>query len=299
MKQRTITSVFIVLITLLVVISKFLPYSIGEYIFDIFVLFIVIVSGFEICNVLEKMNRRINKFLGTMYGVFNYLVLILCLNKFDFPVILCIEFAGLLAYFVIVLLVEYIKDSKAPFKQHFTTAANTILACMYPSFLLCLMLNINHIDYYAGVDNFSMAFLIMIFAITMLTDTFAYLVGSTLRGPKLAPKISPNKTISGAIGGLIGGVAGSMLVYLLVLKAPAFAGILDLHSLTWWHFLLIGLFGSIFGQIGDLFESKIKRNANIKDTGNLFPGHGGMLDRYDAMIFVATFVYIVISLILL
>ena len=63
--------------------------------------------------------------------------------------------------------------------------------------------------------------------------------------------------------------------------------------------MLIGFFGSVVGQAGDLFESKLKRTAGVKDSGNLFPGHGGMLDRFDAMIFVTTFMTIVISLILI
>ena len=136
----------------------------------------------------------------------------------------------------------------------------------------------------------------MIFAITWLTDTFAYLVGRTFKGPKLAPKISPNKTISGAIGGLLGGIVGAMLVYALVYKVSALSEILS--RLSWWHFLIIGVLGSAFGQIGDLFESKLKRNAGVKDSGNIFPGHGGMLDRIDAMIFISTFVYIVIFFLL-
>ena len=162
-----------------------------------------------------------------------------------------------------------------------------------------MLLNYNHADLYAGVEYFSLVFIVMIFAITWLTDTFAYLVGRTFKGPKLAPKISPNKTISGGIGGLIGGMGGAMLVYLLVYNIPALSTILSMHSLVWWHFLLIGLFGSIVGQAGDLFESKLKRVSNVKDSGNIFPGHGGMLDRIDAMIFITTFLYLVISLILI
>ena len=152
---------------------------------------------------------------------------------------------------------------------------------------------------YAGVKYFSLVFIIMIFAITWLTDTFAYLVGRTLKGPKLAPKISPNKTISGAIGGLLGGTVGAMSVFTLVYNVSSLTTILSMFDLTWWHFLLIGVFGSVFGQMGDLFESKLKRNAGVKDSGNIFHGHGGMLDRIDAMIFISTFVYIVIFFIFL
>ena len=177
-------------------------------------------------------------------------------------------------------------------KEHVTSSFNTLIACVYPTFFFGFMLMLNHIDAFAGFRYFSLIFIVLIIAITMLTDTFAYLVGSKLRGPKLCPKISPNKTISGAVGGLIGGIAGAMLVYALA-NLPIFVGILNAFSLAWWHFLLIGLFGSIIGQAGDIFESWLKRRALVKDSGSIFPGHGGMLDRIDAMTFVTTLVFII------
>lgn len=299
MKQRFITSIFIVLVTVFAIISKLLPYSIGDYIFDIFILIVTIVAGFEICNMMEKNNKKLNKFMATMYCIVNYVTLLLCVNRVSFYMILIIELLVLVIYWLISLTIEYFMNKKLPVKQHIITSLNTLLACIYPGFLFCLLLNYNHADLYAGVEYFSLVFIVMIFAITWLTDTFAYLVGRTFKGPKLAPKISPNKTISGGIGGLIGGMGGAMLVYLLVYNIPALSTILSMHSLAWWHFLLIGLFGSIVGQAGDLFESKLKRVSNVKDSGNIFPGHGGMLDRIDAMIFITTFLYLVISLILI
>lgn len=299
MKQRFITSIFIVLVTVFAIISKLLPYSIGDYIFDIFILIVTIVAGFEICNMMEKNNKKLNKFMATMYCIVNYVTLLLCVNRVSFYMILIIELLVLVIYWLISLTIEYFMNKKLPVKQHIITSLNTLLACIYPGFLFCLLLNYNHADLYAGVEYFSLVFIVMIFAITWLTDTFAYLIGRTFKGPKLAPKISPNKTISGGIGGLIGGMGGAMLVYLLVYNIPALSTILSMHSLAWWHFLLIGLFGSIVGQAGDLFESKLKRISNVKDSGNIFPGHGGMLDRIDAMIFITTFLYLVISLILI
>lgn len=299
MKQRFITSIFIVLATAFALISKLLPYSVGDYIVDIFILVIAFVASFEICNIMEKNNKKLNKFMATMYCVINYVTLLICLEKVKFYEILLIEFAVLVIYWLISLIVEYFMDRKSSFKQHVITSLNTLLACVYPTFLLCLLLNYNHADFYAGVRYFSLVFIVMIFAITWLTDTCAYLVGRTFKGPKLAPKISPNKTISGSIGGLLGGIGGAMLIYLLVYNVAALSTILSMYNLAWWHFMLIGLFGSVFGQMGDLFESKLKRNAGIKDSGNIFPGHGGMLDRFDALIFVVTLLYIVISLILI
>ena len=299
MKQRFITSIFIVLAVVLATLSKLLPYQIGDYIFDIFVLVLIIISGIEIGNIMEKNNKKLNRVMAAFYAMFNYVVLLFCLKNFEFKFILLIQFGGLILYWLVALMIEVFKGKTTPLKQHLITSLNTLLACIYPSFLFGLLLVFNHSDIYAGVKYFSLAFVVMIFAITWLTDTFAYLVGCTLKGPKLAPKISPNKTISGAVGGLLGGIGGAMLVFLLICKVPALTTILSMYSLKWWHFLLIGMFGSVFGQMGDLFESKLKRTAGIKDSGNIFPGHGGMLDRVDAMIFISTFVYLVIFFILL
>ena len=292
MKQRSITSFFIVLVVAIAVASKFLPYNIGDYVFDLFILCITVVAAFEISHLIENCNKKVNKYLSSMYSIFNYIIFICCYKLLEFYYILLIEIAGLVVYFLLILITECIKNNARTFKENLMVSLNSILVCFYPGFLFCLFLNINHIDFYAGLDYFSIVFILLVFAITMLSDTFAYLVGRTLKGPKLAPSISPNKTISGSIGGLIGGIAGSMIVYALVYNINSWQAILSMYNLTWWHFLIIGLIGSMVSQIGDLVESKIKRNANIKDSGNILPGHGGMLDRIDAMIFCVTFLYI-------
>lgn len=292
MKQRSITSFFIVLVVAIAVASKFLPYDIGDYVFDLFILCITVVAAFEMSHLIENCNKKVNKYLSSMYSIFNYIIFISCYKLLEFYYILLIEIAGLVVYFLLILITECIKNNARTFKENLMVSLNSILVCFYPGFLFCLFLNINHIDFYAGLDYFSIVFILLVFAITMLSDTFAYLVGRTLKGPKLAPSISPNKTISGSIGGLIGGIAGSMIVYALVYNINSWQAILSMHNLTWWHFLIIGLIGSMVSQIGDLVESKIKRNANIKDSGNILPGHGGMLDRIDAMIFCVTFLYI-------
>ena len=300
MKQRAITSIYIVLATVLAVLSKLLPNGVGNYIFDIFIVGVTIVAAIEICNIIEANKRTLNRFMASMYAILNYAIVLIFEKKVEFYKILLIQFLALVVYGLVAFVFELLKNKNTPAKQHAVSALNTMLACIYPSFLFCLLINFNHADvYYAGIQHFSLVFIIMILAITWLTDTFAYLVGRTFKGPKLAPSISPNKTISGAVGGLIGGIAGAMLVFLLVCNVPALNGILIKFSLTWWHFLLIGACGSVLGQMGDLFESKLKRNAGIKDSGNIFPGHGGMLDRIDAMIFISTFVYIVIFFVLL
>jgi len=133
-----------------------------------------------------------------------------------------------------------------------------------------------------------LTYLCLMIAIPCVGDIFALYVGSTLRGPKLCPAVSPNKTISGAVGGLIGSLIASLLVGLIAfLLAVNSRAVLP----SWGDYILLGLIGGVAGQIGDLFASLIKRHCGIKDFSNLFPGHGGMLDRLDSIVFTAIIIY--------
>ena len=128
----------------------------------------------------------------------------------------------------------------------------------------------------------------LMIAIPCVGDIFALYVGSTFKGPKLCPPVSPNKTISGAIGGLVGSLVAALLVGLIAWwLAVASRAVLP----EWWHYVLLGLIGGVAGQLGDLFASLIKRHCGIKDFSNLFPGHGGMLDRLDSVLFMAIIIF--------
>ena len=130
-------------------------------------------------------------------------------------------------------------------------------------------------------------YLSLLLFVPILGDTFAYFVGSKLRGPKLCPEVSPNKTISGAVGGLLGSVIAAMAIYGITIAASGTQGVP-----TWWMMLLLGLVGGVAAQIGDLFHSLLKRHCGIKDFSNMFPGHGGMLDRMDSILFGSVVVYL-------
>ncbi len=117
------------------------------------------------------------------------------------------------------------------------------------------------------------------------SDTCAYCVGKLCGKHKLPSKLSPNKTIEGCVGG----IAGAALIGFLF--AMAFFKNTD----YWWQFALIGGVSSVISQIGDLTASAIKRNAGIKDYSNLIPGHGGILDRFDSIIFIAPVVYYLLT----
>ena len=128
-------------------------------------------------------------------------------------------------------------------------------------------------------DQYGLESVLMIFGIVWATDAGAFVVGSIVGGPRLAPRVSPLKTWSGAFGGIICGVSIGVCIGLLLGLPPiraAFLAILGVCVLL-----------SIFGQLGDLFESILKRRFNVKNSGVVIPGHGGVLDRIDSLLFVA------------
>lgn len=113
------------------------------------------------------------------------------------------------------------------------------------------------------------------------SDTCAYCVGKLFGKHKLPSKLSPNKTIEGCMGGILGAALIGFLFALAFFKNTDY----------WWQFAIVGGVGSVISQIGDLTASAIKRNHDIKDYGKLIPGHGGILDRFDSIIFIAPIVY--------
>lgn len=292
MKQRTITGVFIVLAVALAICSTLLV----KEIFDIFIAIVAVVSASEMSNILTKQNRDHNKFMGCMYIAILYVPIVFCADSSCSLIELlgwvCVAFV---AWTIITFFYELTRKIKAgedkKFKSTLNSAFNTLYLGVYPGFLLSMFFIINHVAEFSAIPNkyFALWMLVLIYVITMLSDTFAYLVGRTFKGPKVCPKISPNKTWSGCIGGLLGGVVGALAIY-GILQINAFSSILTTLNINVWVFVLIGLIGSAISQVGDFYESYLKRRANVKDSGNLFPGHGGMLDRIDALMFNTMFI---------
>jgi phosphatidate cytidylyltransferase len=137
------------------------------------------------------------------------------------------------------------------------------------------------------------AYLLMFpLVVTWMGDTSAYFTGKHLGRRKLLPSVSPKKTMAGGVGGLVGAVAGSVLFTALFLNA---AGELTL-PLGWA--AVVGLLVGIVAQVGDLTESVLKREAGVKDSGSILPGHGGVLDRFDAVFFTVPLTYAVLPLVL-
>lgn len=158
-------------------------------------------------------------------------------------------------------------------KITYATLAKGFLAALVMPLLFASVLRIYNSEY-------GRLLVLMPWVTVWACDSMALYVGKALGKKKLAPYVSPHKTVAGAVGGEIGGVL-FMAAYVLVLR-KFFS-----FSLAWMPALLFGLFGAAVGQIGDLSLSVIKREAGIKDYGKLFPGHGGVWDRFDSILFVA------------
>lgn len=158
----------------------------------------------------------------------------------------------------------------------------TFLGILYVPFLFAFIVLTRNLEYGAY-------YIWIIFIGAFATDTFAYFFGVFLGKNKLIPAISPKKTVEGAIGGAIGCLA-------VTLAYGAFVNT-KITGIPLYHFAIIGLLNGVISQIGDLAASSVKRFVNIKDYGRLMPGHGGVLDRFDSILFNAPVVYFYITFI--
>lgn len=158
----------------------------------------------------------------------------------------------------------------------------TLMGILYAGVLFSLILLLSQKD--GG-----QVYVYLVFISSWVCDTLAYRTGRMFGKHKLIERVSPKKTVEGAVGGLFGGALGAVLLGYLW---PATL------SVALIHFLIMGFLGAFFGQLGDLAASSIKRYAGEKDYPKLIPGHGGVLDRFDSILFVALVVYVYTSYLL-
>lgn len=271
MLKRTIAGIFITGITI-----GFLALRLVDVrLFNLFVLSIAVISSIEMVKAFGDGISKADRVLIILYPC-----LIFPLATFFPQIIVRISVLYLLFALIVSVLLEPNKSLESLLK--------TMLGVFYPSVPLLAMIMLNY------MGSISWFVLILALTATSLTDVMAYLVGSALKGKKLCPEISPNKTVSGAIGGLFGGVIGSLATYYILkaLSVPVF----NAGGVTTVFFLIIsGIMLSVTTQVGDLFESWLKRRLGIKDMGNLIPGHGGMLDRIDGLVFTAFTTFVLYS----
>lgn len=213
-------------------------------------------------------------------------------NSFGAPLLLCVAiyplwyFLGykgiLIALSLSICLALAVFTFKAEMELKDLLA--TIFSLIYPMALVSLAFALSREFPCGGTFAISFAIFLPVFS-----DTFAYLVGSTLGKRKLCPSISPKKTVAGAIGGLLGSVLCAVTFFLLfdlyAVIPVGYVSFSDSVAVRAVVFVVLGIVGGVLAEIGDLAASRIKRTMNIKDFGNIFPGHGGVLDRLDSIMF--------------
>lgn len=277
--ERIKTPLVVIPILLLIIHWGVIP-------FFLLVLAGVIVSLLEFYHLMERRNYHPQKFLGVLGGFF------LCLSFFLFQGKLSGGLGGfVVTIFLFLILIDVI--FKKEIKFGVSSVSVTFLGIFYISWLL------SHLILLRDLRPHGKGLIYLLFITTWCVDTGAYWVGTKFGRHKLSRLISPNKTWEGAISGLLTGI-GVVFGCRALLGLQFFTRLnLDLNFITPIGCLITGLLLGIGGQVGDLAESLFKRNAGVKDSGNLFPGgHGGMLDKVDSLMFNAPLLYYYIQLFL-
>ncbi len=270
MKQRVITA------TVLVAILGTLAYF-GEdnlsFLFSGLCVLLSIGAAYEFTRMSRtgKGMRWFDYIAVFMTGLFSSLSVLYFDLAIGFLYYIVIFLIGTILLYTILFL--FIKDfTREDFGNH-------LLTIFYTGFGFIAFAYLRARPDIGGVVDAGLKYIAYLFVVTMLTDMFAYLIGIKFGKHRLAEKISPKKSIEGAIAGLVfGALSGAFFGYYLEVFDMSFISILALSA---------GL--SCISQIGDLIASKFKREAGIKDYSNLFPGHGGILDRFDSSMFAAIF----------
>jgi phosphatidate cytidylyltransferase len=164
----------------------------------------------------------------------------------------------------------------------FQNWAWTIVGALYVGWMLSYWLSLRSL-----ADGRNWVYLAML--TTFANDTGAYFIGRAWGKHKMAPTISPAKTWEGAAGGLASAIPAAVVIAIVLRQISLKLG--PTFAFEYWQIVLAGFLVSLFAQLGDLVESLLKRNMGVKEAGNLLPGHGGILDRFDSLIFVGVIVY--------
>jgi len=230
----------------------------------------------EFYDAMKKKSNPLSK-TGLLFGAV-YIMLIEILNLYNTNFVILILIMFLTVFTVIIV----------SYKEHnITDASITITGFFY----VCVLLS--YVPLVRNLED-GQLYVWLIFLVAWGSDTGAYLVGLTLGKAKLCPDISPKKTVAGAVGGILFSII-FVLVYMIILIKYYQMNIDNYIAIA----LIIGTVGSIISQLGDLLASTIKRYVEIKDFGEMIPGHGGVLDRFDSILFVAPFVYYIITIMML
>lgn len=254
MLQRIITGVVSAALLLVVLLVR-------GWLFDLAVTFVALLGCYEMERAFLKAGLHPARW--TVYGM---VVLML-------PIYLLMGIVGvyILACGATMIIMLQIALRKHPHWIDAAASLNILISVPIPLSMLHPMIRIQP-------EGLGVLLVFSVFVIALVGDIFAYFVGVTVGKHRMAPELSPKKTWEGSAAGLLGSVVGAILL--------CTSGSIVTPMPPVWHFLLLGIIGGVAGQLGDLSASLIKRFCDIKDFGTIFPGHGGMMDRLDSVIFV-------------
>lgn len=250
----------------------------------------LIIATYEFCN-LVKLNKIFSILFVTLFystvslisfyktETENYISKLLKEN-----IIITVDIDRLFTVLLIITLIVSIKCIVFLFDdtQEISRASKYIYLVGY---IMLPFLFITKISF--GIKDYNPKIIIGLFVLIWTNDTFAYLVGKSIGKHKLFERISPKKTIEGFLGGVVFAAFAGFLISKLYIQPNA-----EFSSKSILIWTIIALIVSVFGTIGDLIESKFKRVAGVKDSGAIMPGHGGVLDRLDSVIFVAPIIFL-------
>ncbi|PSQ92453.1 MAG: phosphatidate cytidylyltransferase [Bacteroidetes bacterium SW_4_67_19] len=250
---------------------------VGGWPFGLLVLGGTLLIQWEVYEMMDEGGGKPRRLLGMVLGAL--LVLrILVPALWPLVVVVVLVLIGHIPF-------EHVRE------EPLVSLADTVFGAVYPTALLGYVLQIRVAEGPDVTDDQAFWLTLSLFFLVWAADIFAYYVGKFFGRRALAPRVSPNKTWEGAAGGLAGSVAVA-----IVLRAVTFDFVGQsepaLAFLAWPNVIMLALICGILGPLGDLAESKLKRSVSIDDSGTILPGHGGLLDRFDAMIFAAPTVYL-------
>lgn len=280
LKTRVITSV--VFIIVLVIVFFFF----NTLLFDLIFTLICLVAVYEVYRAYQFGKGSLYIYIGFVPAV----ALILLSDYMSVRTwLLPVMFYFLL--FIVLCTIIHVDTLNFQKLSGLTVFAMVLVFCFYS--LISLKSLLPHDRY--GYD--AVYFFILILAYAWGGDTAAFFVGSKFGKHKIAPLVSPKKTVEGAIGGIFGSMILGMLVTFIYMSV--FRQTITIEVVSGVYYLVVALFGiaaSLLGLLGDLFASSIKRQCGIKDFGTIFPGHGGILDRFDSLILIAPLVSMAVRL---
>ena len=269
-----------------ILVGFFFLRTVSPLFFSAFIWFLSFMGAFEVARAIKSFSFKGGFAVAIVFGATFVPVYAVFENFFTAGALFALIYAVLFCAAILIYLAQ-----KKLFGQY---AVDGVFPVLYPAILLLTMLIINDM----GGDR-SLIALVLVFVISPCADVFAYLVGMTYnkivkgKAKKLCPTLSPKKTVAGAIGGVIGGAVGGVLVC-VVFGEKADALVRFMPAII--YFAIVGLLGSVLTEIGDLYESGIKRKAGIKDMGKIMPGHGGVMDRIDGTLFCSALVCLAFTL---